>query len=851
MALSRKTFRVKVRGLVQGVGFRPFIYRMAMKFSITGWVQNTNENVRIRITGEEEKARLFIASIKEEAPPAALVQEISVKELKLKEYLGFRILKSLDVSGNITEISPDIAVCRECLDDIALDGNRLDYPFVNCTNCGPRFTIVKDLPYDREKTTMRSFPMCSDCRKEYENISDRRFHAQPIACNHCGPGYEMHREHHPVLHDIRTILDKVARLIDQGGIVAIKGMGGLHLACDAFNAGAVDRLRSLKNREAKPFATMFRDMEAIRQFATISREEEISLSSWRRPIVLLAAKTPEIGIQAADKPADNVCSGLSLLGVMFPYMPFHYQLFRFLHTPAIVLTSGNFSDEPILTGNDESLNHFIDCTDAVILHNRDIYNRTDDSVVRVMGGKERVFRRSRGYVPAPVQTKLNMEGIVAFGAELTNCFCVGKGRKAFMSQHIGDLKGIETAEFYEQTLEQFIRLFRVKPSLLAVDLHPDYISTRTAAKYQSLPLVGVQHHHAHIASCMAENQLDERVVGVALDGTGLGTDGNIWGSEFMVCDLTEFERITHFGYIPLPGGDLANEEPWRMAVSYLYKLYGRDFPDFGLPLLQQIGHDKIEMIIRMIDRNINCPLTSGAGRLFDAVSSILGLCQVAAFPAEGPMILESMIPSGRSFHQQTLKSGTALPGRYSCHMGETIHVEDIIKGIVSDLKRGEEVSDIAMKFHDTLILIIFETVSEICKKEGIRKVVLSGGVFQNKYLFEGVESIMRSKNYRGIFAFCSSNERRRDCSRTNGRCSQKEGNGMCLAIPAKVVHVDGPTARVSIEEVEYTASLLFMEDVKAGDYVMLHAGFAIEKVDPEEAAETLRLLNEIEKNSPR
>lgn len=747
MALSRKTYRLTVRGLVQGVGFRPFICRMAMKFSLTGWVQNTNENVQISITGEVGKTRQFIISLKEEAPPAALVQEIVLKELKLKEYQGFRILGSHDISGEITEISPDIAVCRECLEDIVLDGNRLDYPFVNCTNCGPRFTIVKDLPYDRDKTTMHSFPMCNDCRKEYEDISDRRFHAQPIACNNCGPEYEMYRNNHRIIQNIRIILKETARVIDQGGIAAIKGMGGLHLACDAFNTGAVARLRSLKNREAKPFATMFRDTEAARQFATISREEEKSLTSWRRPIVLLAKAGYNPGENVSGKPADDVCSGLSLMGVMLPYMPFHYQLFRYLHTPVIVLTSGNFSSEPILTGNEESLDHFLNCTDAVILHNRDIYNRTDDSVVRIMGAKERVFRRSRGYVPSPVPTGLNLEGIVAFGAELTNCFCVGRGKKAFLSQHIGDLKGLETTEFYEQSLEQFLKLFRVNPTLLSVDLHPDYISTRTAGKYQSLPLTVVQHHHAHIASCMAEYQLDEKVVGVALDGTGLGADGNIWGAEFMVCDLVDFERITFFDYIPLPGGDLANEEPWRMAVSYLYKLFGRNLTDIDLPGLQQIGPDKIEMMIRIIDRNINCPLTSGAGRLFDAVSSLIGLCQVAAFPAEGPMLLESMIPSGRSFHQYTDKTGTVLPERYPCRIDETIHVEDIIKGIISDLKNGVEVPGIAVKFHDTLIFVIFETVSEICKRKGIRKVVLSGGVFQNKYLLEGVENMMKSNNY--------------------------------------------------------------------------------------------------------
>ncbi len=732
-SLSNKTVQIIVKGLVQGVGFRPFVYRLAAKFGLKGWVQNTNEFVRIRISGSDETIRLFIDSFTKDAPIAAIIETIVTENLEPEEFTTFQIIESHNISDEITEISPDIAVCEECIQDIEVAGNRLNYSFVNCTNCGPRFTIIRDLPYDRAKTTMQHFPMCPDCRIEYEEITDRRFHAQPIACVHCGPKYELFIDGKLTCSNITKILDRVLLLIDTGGIIAIKGLGGMHLACDAFNEEAVNKLRELKNREAKPFAVMFPDLESVKHFAEINAAEEKSILSWRRPIVLLKMKKTL---------AANINSGLNLLGAMLPYLPFHYQLFRKLKTSAIVLTSGNFSSEPILIENMESLLKLSTCTDAVVLHNRDIYNRTDDSVVRIINGKERIFRRSRGYVPAPVNTDLNVDGILAFGAELTNCFAVGKGKKAYISQHIGDLKGLETTEFYEQTLDQFIRLFRIKPSLLAVDLHPDYISTRMAEKFSPLPVVQVQHHHAHIASCMAEHRLDEKVIGVAFDGTGLGTDGNIWGAEFIVCDLLDFTRITHFDYIPLPGGDLANEEPWRMAVSYLYKVFGKEFLKLDLPVLHQIEAEKIETIIRMIDRKINCPLTSSAGRLFDAVASILGLCQVAAFPAQGPMLLENL-----SLTSGLMEQNPATVWKYKWNTNETIHVEDIIRGVVNDLLEGLDTVIISRKFHNTIISVIFETVEAIRYNTGIQKVVLSGGVFQNKYLLEGTESLLRENNF--------------------------------------------------------------------------------------------------------
>ena len=526
------------------------------------------------------------------------------------------------------------------------------------------------------------------------------------------------------------IADNIAGRIENGGIVLMKGLGGMHLVCDAFNREAIQKLRNLKNRDGKPFAVMFRDIESLRPFVDIDDQEEKSILSWRRPIVLLRKKET----MRSPLLPESISSGLKLIGVMLPYLPFHFLLFRHIKTPAIVMTSGNFSSEPILMDNRDALDQFSLYVDAILLHNRDIYNRTDDSVVRVIGAKERIFRRSRGYVPAAVRTGLNTDGIIAFGAELTNCFSVGKKQNVYLSQHIGDLQRLETIQFYEQTLIQFIKLFRIKPLLIAVDMHPEYISTKAGLAFEELPAVRVQHHHAHIAACMAENMLDEKVIGVALDGTGYGTDGNIWGSEFLLCDLNEFERISHFDYIPLPGGDSATEELWRTAISYLYKVYGISFRELELPFLKQIDPEKIRLIIHMIDKKINCPLTSGAGRLFDCVASLIDLVQTATFQAEGPMRLESLVdPECRD--------------SYKFIGGDIICFDETLRSIVEDIINGIEKVTIATKFHNTIILSIFDTVNNIRINSGINKVVLSGGVFQNKYLSERTMDLLLKNNF--------------------------------------------------------------------------------------------------------
>jgi hydrogenase maturation protein HypF len=741
MEKPEKSILITVTGLVQGVGFRPFAYQLAGRYHLMGWVRNTNKNVQIRIQGTAENTERFITSLREEAPRASRIEDISIEPFDTEAFNSFTILASHNISDDITGISPDIAVCTECIEDMDRDGTRRDYAFVNCTNCGPRFTIIKDLPYDRAKTTMDEFELCGDCRREFEDISDRRFHAQPVACNVCGPQYELLIDGRKSPGDIKEILAWMVSTLEADGVLAIKGLGGMHLACNPFSDKAVEKLRKLKYREGKPFALMFRDAESISPYAYITKEEERSLLSWRRPIVLLDQRAV-LPMDEKNHTGENryilsekINSGLSSLGVMLPYMPFHHLLFKKLHIPAIILTSGNFSNEPIIIDNREAIRQFSPVVEGIVLHNRDIENRTDDSVVRIISGKERVFRRSRGYVPTPVTVSMDADGILAFGAEFTNCFCVGKGKKAILSQHIGDLQGLETTLFYEETISRIIRLFRVKPAMLAIDMHPDYVSGKTARLFPDLPVVKIQHHHAHIASCMAEHGLDGNVIGVALDGTGYGSDGNTWGAEFLVCDLLDFRRITHFDYIPLPGGDMATEEPWRMAISYLYRLYGPSFFSLDLPFLKNTDPGKVDLLLKMIDRKINCPLVSSTGRLFDAVAAILNLSFVAKFPAEGPMRLESIIEQG-------------IQGQYSYEKKNTILFDTAFHEIISDIRRGTKPGIISAKFHNTIISVIFDSVKEIREKEGIGKVVLSGGVFQNRYLLSGVEEILKKSGFK-------------------------------------------------------------------------------------------------------
>ena len=714
---------ISVTGLVQGVGFRPFVYHLASKYNLKGWVVNRTDGLSIRIEGRSSVIPSFMEDLKNLAPLVSRVEEIRIVKVKPEGLKDFVILASQDNSDETSEISPDIAVCPECLADMKMQPNRINFPFINCTHCGPRFTIITDFPYDRKKTTMSPFIMCDECREEYENNMDRRFHAQPVACNQCGPVYTLHTPD-KVIHDLMEILEYVCSGIKKGCILAVKGTGGFHLMCDAQNEDAVSRLRKSKKREGKPFAVMFRDVESVKDFLPLSEAEEQSLVSWRRPIVIL---------NAVNQPSYSISSGLNTMGVFLPYMPWHYLFFEKSGLPAIVLTSGNLAGEPIVIDNLKALDFMPEVADCVLTYNRDIYNRTDDSVVRIMEGRERIIRRSRGFVPAAVKMPLDVDGILATGAELSNSFCLGKGNRAYLSQYIGDLKNRETMDFFEESVAMFLKLFRTKPELVAADLHPDYLSTRYASSL-GIELVHVQHHHAHIVSCMAENRLDEPVIGLAFDGTGYGDDGNTWGSEFLVCDYKGYTRRNHFAYMPMPGGDRAAEEPWRMGLSLLYQAFGDLLFDLDIPLIHSIDLNKARLITEAISKNINAPLSSGAGRLFDAVASITGICINSLFHAEAPMKLESAIRGDvRDF--------------YDVDMSDGISFLPAIRQICTDLSHGISTGIISARFHNTVVEATFQEVKKISGETGINKIVLSGGTFQNKYLFESLETKLRKNNF--------------------------------------------------------------------------------------------------------
>ncbi len=726
----KEAVEIHIKGLVQGVGFRPFVYRFAKKFEITGWVENSNNGVKICAEGKSTNLVLFSEALHNQSPAASKIESMHSNPVLIQNFTDFNIKKSKNTSNEITGICPDIAVCEDCLEDIKTQKNRISYPFTNCTNCGPRFTIIMDLPYDRSSTSMKVFKMCEFCRNEYNDVLNRRFHAQPVACNHCGPTYQFALKG-KTFQDFDEILKQICTEIESGKILAVKGLGGFHLMCDAFNELTINRLREIKKRDGKPFAVMFRDLEALEKYAEVNESEKSTLLSWQRPIVLLNKK--EFDVPSENNIAEGVCNQINTIGAFLPYLPFHHLLFSQLKLTSVVLTSGNLSDEPIVISNDEALEKFTGLVDGILIYNRDIYNRTDDSVVSVVNHEPRLIRRSRGYVPSPVNLKFDVDGILATGAELANCFAVGKESKVILSQHIGDLKNLETFEFYQETFQKYLKLFRIEPTCIVSDLHPDYFSSQFAELYSNengIPHIKIQHHHAHIASCMAENGLDEKVIGVAFDGTGLGTDGNIWGSEFMVCDYQSFQRYTHFEYLPLPGGDKSNEQPWRIAISMLYQYFGKDFLNMEIPFLEKLKDENISLIIQMIDKKLNSPLSSGAGRLFDGMASILDICAHATYHAEAPMRLESIID----------KNCTAF---YPYILEGTISFKPMIVEVLDDLRNKVDVGKLSAKFHNTIINCIFETVVRISEESGIKKAVLSGGVFQNKYLLENLENKFR------------------------------------------------------------------------------------------------------------
>ncbi|MBI9060528.1 MAG: carbamoyltransferase HypF [Marinilabiliaceae bacterium] len=716
------SIKITIHGLVQGVGFRPFIYRLANDFALTGNVCNNNSGVTIRIEGPASAIDQFLHQLPAQAPIQSNIRSIHTEKMPPQGFRTFQITVSQEGSKNITQISPDIAVCEACLSDRKQQAHRLTYPFINCTNCGPRFSIITALPYDRDKTTMHLFHMCETCQTEYNHINDRRYHAQPIACNQCGPHYELITPTGKT-HNYQEVISSAVNLIKQGEIIAIKGVGGFHLGCDALNDSALEQLRHHKKRSSKPLAVLFPNSESLCQYAYFSASEQTLLESWQRPIVLL---------QHRNKLPVEITRGLNTIGAFLPYMPIHYDLFEQFQNP-IVLTSGNISDEPICITNSSAQKQLRSITTHFITHNRIIHNRVDDSVAMVVNDTPRILRRSRGYSPAPIETTLQVEGLLATGAELSNTFAIGKESQVILSQHIGDLKNYETFRFYEETINRYQQLFQFQPQLVIHDLHPDYNSILFAEK-SGLPSLAVQHHHAHIAACMAEHELDEKVMGVAFDGTGYGTDGNSWGSEFMICDLSGFDRLNHFEYFPLPGGDAAIKEPWRIGLSLLHHCFGDEWTKLKLPFLENIPPYQINTIIQAIQQHINTPLTCSAGRLFDAVAAITGLCLTSDFHAQAPMLLESVI--NREIHDH-----------YRSSLSTPLPFKPILKGVITDIHKKEPIGTISARFHNTICQIIIEQLKITRDHLHLNKVALSGGCFQNGFILTKLEKELKNNRF--------------------------------------------------------------------------------------------------------
>ena len=746
---SARRKHIDVRGIVQGVGFRPFVYKLAHSLGLTGYVFNSSSGVTIEIEGGEAEIATFLETLRAEPPQLSAIASIAVADIATRGGVGFSILESHEEPGAFSLISPDAGTCDACWRDFGDPHNRrYGYPFTNCTHCGPRYTIIQDIPYDRTTTTMARFTMCAACAAEYADPTDRRFHAQPNACAVCGPSLELVPSGAELAdcafadRDSLAIIRKARALLHAGNIVAVKGLGGFLLACDAANDKAVVELRRRKRRSDKPFALMARDLASVRQICSFSPDDEAALLALRRPIVVLP-RLPGAAVSAEAAPGNDT------LGVMLPYTPLHYLLFS--DSPdvpseftALVMTSGNLSEEPIVTANADAMRQLNGVADWFLLHNRDIWTRVDDSVVRTFEGRERVLRRSRGLVPQTIDLGIELDEVLAFGGELKNTFCLSKGRYAILSQHIGDLENFETMQFFQETLARLQHVFRVSPRAVAYDLHPGYWSTRMALASPIERKIGVQHHHAHIASCMAENHLRGPVIGVAFDGTGFGTDGKIWGGEFLVADVAGFTRRAHLRYVPLPGGDAAVRQPWRMALSYLRDAFGPQLPAELLRFPGVTGR-QIDLVDTMLAKHIQTVDTSSCGRLFDAVAAILGLGSEVTFEGQAAIALETAAVRARG-QRHTLDAE-----RYDFDIeGSDPMILDLrptIIAIARDASANRRAEDVSAIFHNTLAAAMVELCERIRKSDGLDRVCLSGGTFQNLYLLERTIVELRRRGF--------------------------------------------------------------------------------------------------------
>jgi hydrogenase maturation protein HypF len=729
---ERKRARFTVTGNVQGVGFRPFVYRVAAREGLGGFVWNDSRGVTIEVEGRGEAIERFAAALSDELPPLAKILTLNREEVEPVGEAEFRIERSRSLDSRSALVTPDSATCADCLAEMR-DGadRRHRYPFINCTNCGPRYTIIEDVPYDRPKTTMKVFPMCAECQAEYDNPLSRRFHAQPNACPVCGPRLVLaDADGSPVEASdvVRHVIDALAA----GKIAAIKGLGGFHLACDAGNDAAVRRLRERKHREEKAFAIMVRDIEAARRIVKVTKAAERALTSVQRPIVLLEKRTAS-PISGAVAPRSR------FHGVMLAYTPLHHLLLDAGYQ-ALVMTSANVTDEPIVKDNDEAIERLGGIADIFVLHNRDIRVRVDDSVVRVVGGKVYPVRRSRGWAPGPVILKRKSPvEILAVGGELKNTVTLVKNERAYVSQHIGDLKNALAFDNFKESVGALSRLMEVTPELIACDMHPQYLSARHA-RAMGLPVVEVQHHHAHIASVMAEHGRRGRVIGIAADGTGYGEDGAVWGCEILDASPADYLRLGHLKYVRLPGGDAATRETDRAAYSHLLSAYGSEEAFAWTGVYERLGEKKRALLRRMIEGGVKSPWTSSLGRLFDAASAIAGVCRRAVYEAQGPIEFEALATAGEAdaYPWEIVQSGD----------GFIIDPGSIIRAVAEETAAGTALGVVSARFHNSVADFLAEAA--VCAREmtGLGVVALSGGVFQNEYLLKAVMRRLRAARFR-------------------------------------------------------------------------------------------------------
>ena len=720
---------IAVEGVVQGVGFRPFVYGLANALDLRGFVRNDASGVLIDVEGERLSLDRFVDRLVAAPPPLATVERVRSAVAAPRAYEGFAIAESVertddtgrDIGAAAPPVAADVATCEACLAETRDPANRrFRYPFTNCTDCGPRFAIVRGTPYDRPRTTMAGFAMCEQCRREYDDPADRRFHAQPISCWDCGPTPRLLAPGAPApIATGSDAVDAAAAALLRGDILAVKGVGGYHLACDATSDTAVARLRERKRRDAKPLAIMAADLERARELCSVSAAEAEALRSPARPIVLLAKRHP-------CAVAEAVAPSSGHLGVMLPYTPLHHQLLAAAGRP-VVMTSGNLADEPIAFEDADALARLGPVCDLVLTHDRPIETRCDDSVVRVVRGAPAFLRRSRGFAPRALPMAAPFaRPVLALGGHLKNTFCLGTGRRAVLSHHVGDLEHPAASESLRDGIDHYCRLFGVRPEVVAHDLHPDYRSTRLAEALDVPERIAVQHHHAHVASCVAERGITEPVIGVAFDGTGLGDDGAIWGGEFLVVEGARYDRVAHLAYVPLPGGDACAREPWRAAAAHLAAAFGNDVDALGLPLVERVGSARWSTLRRMIERRVASPLTSSAGRLFDAAAAITGVRDVARFEAQAPMELEAVADPGTERSYPAEHRTTAD--------GWVVETAPLVRAVARDVVARRPVSEMAGAFHNALRDLIVETVALVSRRTGLRRVALSGGVFQNALL---------------------------------------------------------------------------------------------------------------------